>query len=87
MFSVPKRGKHVRVAGAKQTPAYSTKLISASRSESAGNGETLPPAGKRGAAAALERLEASEERAHARLEAALGPRRPARNSGMPGFLT
>jgi hypothetical protein len=31
----------------------------------------LPPIGKKGAAAALERLEASEERAHARLEAAL----------------
>jgi hypothetical protein len=38
--------------------------------ESPGNGD-LPPAGKKGAAAALERLEASEERAHARLEAAL----------------
>jgi len=38
--------------------------------DSAGNGE-LPPIGKKGAAAALERLEASEERAHARLEAAL----------------
>ena len=37
-----------------------------------GNGEdTAPPAGKRGAAAALERLEQAEERAHARLEAAL----------------
>jgi hypothetical protein len=41
------------------------------RVSSVGNGEILPPAGKRGAAAALERLEASEERAHARLEAAL----------------
>jgi hypothetical protein len=35
-----------------------------------GNGD-LGPIGKKGAAAALERLEASEERAHARLEAAL----------------
>jgi len=39
-------------------------------SSAIGNGD-LPPGGKRGAAAALERLEASEERAHARLEAAL----------------
>ena len=41
--------------------------------DSAGNGGNghLPPIGKKGAAAALERLEASEERAHARLEAAL----------------
>jgi len=43
--------------------------------DSAGNGE-LPPIGKKGAAAALERLEASEERAHARLEAALGRGNP-----------
>jgi hypothetical protein len=35
-----------------------------------GNSE-LPPIGKKGAAAALERLEQAEERAHARLEAAL----------------
>jgi hypothetical protein len=32
---------------------------------------TLAPAGRKGAAAALERLETAEERAHARLEAAL----------------
>jgi hypothetical protein len=32
---------------------------------------SLPPIGKRGAAAALKRLETAEERAHARLEAAL----------------
>ena len=38
--------------------------------EPPGNGE-LPPIGKLGAAAALERLEQAEERAHARLEAAL----------------
>src|SRR5262245_66220736 len=38
--------------------------------EPSGNGE-LPPIGKRGAAAALERLEQAEERAHASLEAAL----------------
>ena len=36
-----------------------------------GNGDGLSPIGRRGAAAALERLEAQEERAHARLEAAL----------------
>ena len=36
-----------------------------------GNGQTLPSAGKRGAAAALERLEAAEESAHRRLQAAL----------------
>jgi hypothetical protein len=35
------------------------------------NGDTLPPAGKRGAAAALERLEATEEEAHRRLQVAL----------------
>ena|ERR1700741_114696 len=40
------------------------------RSEPVGNGE-LPLAGRRGAAAALERLEIAEERAHARLERAL----------------
>jgi hypothetical protein len=39
--------------------------------EPLGNGETLGPIGRRGAAAALERLEMQEERAHARLEAAL----------------
>jgi hypothetical protein len=38
--------------------------------EPPGNAE-LPPAGKKGAAAALERLEIAEERAHARLEVAL----------------
>ena len=41
----------------------------------AGNGG-LPPIGKRGAAAALERLEQAEERAHARLETALVRRDP-----------
>jgi hypothetical protein len=40
-----------------------------------GNGD-LPPIGKKGAAAALKRLEASEERAHARLEAALARGNP-----------
>jgi hypothetical protein len=35
--------------------------------KSAGNGEVLPPAGKRGAAAALQRLEEQEERAHSSL--------------------
>jgi hypothetical protein len=35
------------------------------------NGESLPPAGKRGAAAALERLEHQEEESHRRLQAAL----------------
>src|SRR6516164_3421241 len=42
----------------------------------AGNGETLPPAGKRGAAAALERLENQEEEAHRRLQAALSRGNP-----------
>jgi hypothetical protein len=40
------------------------------RSEPLGNGE-LPPAGKKGAAAALERLESQEEEAHRRLSVAL----------------
>jgi|SRR6516162_2581777 hypothetical protein len=44
--------------------------------EPAGNGETLPPAGKRGAAAALERLENQEEEAHRRLQAALSRGNP-----------
>src|SRR5262245_26271956 len=39
-------------------------------SEPAGNGN-LPSVGRKGAAAALERREVAEERAHARLEAAL----------------
>jgi hypothetical protein len=43
--------------------------------DSRGNGE-LPPIGRKGAAAALQRLEASEERAHARLEAALARGNP-----------
>ena len=43
--------------------------------DQAGNGD-LPPIGKKGAAAALKRLEASEERAHARLEAALARGNP-----------
>jgi hypothetical protein len=43
--------------------------------DSAGNGD-LGPIGKKGAAAALERLEQAEERAHARLEAALGHGNP-----------
>jgi hypothetical protein len=57
--------------------------------DSAGNGGNghLPPIGKKGAAAALERLEASEERAHARLEAALASsRQPGRDRGCSRFL-
>ena len=42
----------------------------------AGNGDGLSPIGRRGAAAALERLEAQEERAHARLEVALARGNP-----------
>jgi hypothetical protein len=41
------------------------------RVEISGNGETLEPIGPRGAQHALRRLEEQEERAHARLEAAL----------------
>jgi hypothetical protein len=44
-----------------------------------GNGETaveLPPAGRRGAAAALERLEHQEEESHRRLQAALSRGNP-----------
>jgi len=50
------------------------EVASRNASEPAGNGEiaeTLSPAGRRGAAAALERLEHQEEEAHRRLQAAL----------------
>jgi hypothetical protein len=50
-----------------------------------GNGEKLAPHGKKGAAAALERLEAQEERAHARLEAALASTNPQRIAAAQDF--
>ena len=51
-----------------------------------GNGEALPPPGRRGAAAALERLEIQEERAHARLEAALVRGNPVEIDAAQTFL-
>ena len=49
-----------------EPPAVSTETV-----ELPGNGEKLLPVGRRGAAAALERLESQEEHAHRRLEVAL----------------
>jgi hypothetical protein len=49
------------------------------------NGETLAPIGRRGAAAALERLELAEERAHARLEAALARGEPVQIAACQDF--
>jgi hypothetical protein len=59
-----RHGKH-------QTASAKDLVNPQERSEAVGNGETLPPAQKTGAAAALQRLEQAEERAHAQLEAAL----------------
>ena len=59
-----------RRGGSTQAARAQSQCAPQRRLEPVGNGD-LPPVGKKGAAAALERLEASEERAHARLEAAL----------------
>jgi hypothetical protein len=56
----------VSSADDKKARGEATSAVGAS-----GNGETLPPPGRRGAAAAIERLEAAEESAHRRLEVAL----------------
>ncbi|MEY2608199.1 MAG: hypothetical protein QOH31_6053 [Verrucomicrobiota bacterium] len=56
----------VSSADEKKARGDATSAVGAS-----GNGETLPPPGRRDAAAALERLEAAEESAHRRLEVAL----------------
>jgi hypothetical protein len=59
---------------AQKDPA-NAKYTSHTHSDPPGNGN-LPPAGRKGAAAALERLEASEEEAHRRLQAALSHGNP-----------
>jgi hypothetical protein len=58
---LPIAGKHLHEHQAKPQTRF----------EPPGNGETLPPPGRCGAAAALERLELAEERAHARLQITL----------------
>ena len=62
-----RRGKEQNSSAAGQ----SVRPASADAFKPGGNGETLGPPGKRGAAAALQRLEEQEERAHARLQLAL----------------
>jgi hypothetical protein len=64
-----------RRRGKEQASRSSAHSAHADVIEPRGNGE-LPPAGKKGAAAALERLEAQEEEAHRRLVAALGRGNP-----------
>jgi hypothetical protein len=59
-----RRGVEQRVSS--RDPEQSSTAVKRS-----GNGDTLPSPGKRGATAALERLEEQEERAHARLQIAL----------------
>jgi hypothetical protein len=58
-----------------QQASSSQQSVATAPSELAGNGE-LPPAGKKGAAAALERLELQEEKSHRRLQAAMARGNP-----------
>jgi hypothetical protein len=63
--------KSRRRRGMGQQASSSTGRESAGAFAAGSNGEVLPPAGERGAGAALRRLEEQEERAHARLQLAL----------------
>src|SRR5262245_54584581 len=70
--------------GMKQSSSAHRQVSPQTRVEPAGNGE-LPPPGRRGAAAALERLELAEERPHARLEAALARGEPVQIAACQDF--
>ena len=66
--NISKARKRRRDNEQKSSPAAHCRVPGAV--DSAANGD-LPPVQKTGAAVALQRLETAEERAHARLEAAL----------------
>src|SRR6516164_9525972 len=67
-----------------QKAAAEGAVSSQERPEPSGNGE-LPPAGKRGAQHALERLERVEEESHRRLEAALHRGNPLESQSAQDF--